>query len=312
MTIKEIFHKYYHVCFYILCLTALMVGLMIRTQNLGSLRPFEADERLWLLVGTSLLQKGIPASWTLYWEKYPHTESIVYGGQNSLVVTPFLDHPPLFGIGMGLWAAITGNNTALPLNWAMLRLPMIVLALGTIVCTSLFIHRLFHFSFASITLIAFSFFPAHIIASRFIVAENIIAFLLAASLYAFAIVDTEKHRASNKAVVALAVIVLVCSMAILFKLSAIVIPASIGFIALLRKNWHVFIGTTMATVFSVLVLILYGAYYDWSIFLDVFSGHTGRTQSFWHFWSIFTQMDLGYFPMRDPSFIVGSIGIFTL
>ena len=298
--------------FAILCLAALSIGLIIRVQNLSSLHPFELDERVWLLAGTSLIQKGIPASWTIYWDKYKHIETTIYGGQNHVVVTPFLDHPPLFGIGMGAWAILTGNNTSKPLDWAILRLPMIALAIGTIVFTWLLLNQLFNPALATLTLVAFSFFPAHIIASRFIVAENIIAFLLVMCLWAFSIIDTESRKKSHKTVFATAVIILACGVAILFKLSAIVIPATIGSLALLRKNLRLFILVIVATVISLLLLAGYGAYYDWNLFMDILGRHAGRPQSFWYFWSIVTQLDLGYFPIRDPSIIVGFIGAFIL
>ncbi len=294
-----------------ICIIALFLGLFIRIKNLSSLHPIDLDERSWLLLGTSLLSKGVPSSWTIYWNTYEHLEGLEYGGRTETVVTPYLDHPPLFGLGMGLWATLTDNNTSEPLNWATLRLPMIALALGTIVMTWLFLHRLFNPTFAALTAVAFAFFPSHIIASRFIAPEHAIAFLLVSSLYAFAVIDTPRGKTSHRTV-AMATIVTICSLAIFLKLSAIVIPATLGLLALLRKNTTVFLGVAGATLISIFLFLAYGAYYDWGLFLEVLGGHTGRPQSFWHFWSIVTQMDLGYFSLRDPSIIIGFVGLFTL
>ncbi|HEX3559386.1 MAG TPA: glycosyltransferase family 39 protein [Pyrinomonadaceae bacterium] len=295
-------------------LLALLAALAfsVRAQKLGSLHPFDLDERVWLLTGTSLIQKGTPASWTIFWDKYPHRENMPFGGVNHLVVEPFLDHPPLFALGVGAWAALTGNNGPKPLNWAVLRLPMVLLALATIGVTWLFLRRLCGPPLSSFTLLAFSFFPAHIIASRFVVAENAIAFLLMLCLYAFLIVDREAEENPKRAALAKYIIVAVCGLAILLKLSAIVIPATIGLLSLLRKNRPLFKSVVAATLVSVLLFVGYGAYYDWGIFKSVMAGHGSRPQSFWHFWSIVTQLDLGYFPLRDPSVIIGFVGLFTL
>lgn len=296
-----------------LCLVVLIVAALARSQNLSALHPFEADEKLWLLMGTSLLQTGTPASWTIYWDKYSPPTTIPLDGENELVVTPFLDHPPLFGLGVGLWATLVGSSPAQPLNWTLLRLPVIALSLAALVATFVFLQRLFNPLFAFLTLAAFATFPAHVISSRFIVAENLIAALLVACLTAFTFLecqnqDRERSRMSTMAAVFLYVI---CSIAILIKLSAIVIPATVGVLAILKKKWTVAGGILASSTLSVVALGLYGAHYDWSIFIDVLAGHSERPQSFWHFWSIITQLDLGYYALQDPSIIVGVLGLFA-
>lgn len=297
---------------FILVIIALAVGVGVRTQRLGALRPYDSDERVWILQGAMLLKTGAPAAWTRYWEKYPPAFTTAFGGQNQVMVSPFLDHPPLFGLAMGAWAMATGNDTAAPFNWALLRLPMITLALGTLVFTWLFVRRLFTPVQAAITAVAFAFFPAHSIASRFIVAENAIAFLLILGLYAFAMTATAERQHTRQAKLATAIIAVICIIAIWLKLSAIIIPATLGLLALLKKNWRLFTIITAATLVSLVLFVLYGAYYDWSIFRDVLAGHLDRQQSFWHFWSVVTQMDLGNYQFSDPSIIVGFIGLFTL
>ncbi|MEK7499544.1 MAG: phospholipid carrier-dependent glycosyltransferase, partial [Patescibacteria group bacterium] len=312
MHIKVLQQRYRKTALLVLVGTAIIIGLCVRTQNLGALHPFENDEQSWLLMGTSLLQQGIPVSWTVFWDKYPTTEIFRYGGLEQLVVTPFLDHPPLFGLFIGAWAALTGNNTYRPLDWMALRMPMIALAMGTILFTGLFINKLFHSTLASVTAIVFLFFPAHIVASRFIAAEHAIAFLFMLSLYVFAVFDSENNKNTPKAALCITIIALCSGMAILLKLSGIVLPATIIFLSLFRKNWLLLGVTLLATSISISLFLLYGNYYDWGIFTSVLSGHSTRPQSFWHFWSIFTQMDIGNFTMRDPSFIAGMIGLFTL
>lgn len=295
-----------------ICVLILALAAAVRSQNLAALHPFEADERLWLLVGTSLIQTGIPASWTIYWEKYDNMAILPLGGQEHVVVTPFLDHPPLFGLGLGLWANLTGNNTTAPFNWAILRMPMIFISLASLFMTALLLRRLFDTSFAITTLTAFAFFPTHIIASRFIVAENMIAALLMTALYAFSVIDTSQQGRRAALRYAAASIYLICGSAALLKLSGLAIPASLCFLALLRKKWKLAAGIAFSAAISLALLALWGAYYDWSIFIDVLGGHTGRPQSFWHFWSILTHLDLGYFPLPDPSLIVGFIGMLAL
>ncbi len=290
----------------------LAAALLVRIQNLGAIRPFEEDERSWLLLGTSLLRTGVPECWTIYWNRYSHLENINLGGVVHLVAVPYLDHPPVFGLGMGIWTKIIGNDTSERLDWDKLRWPMIGVSMVTIGATTLLAHKLWGRRMAGITLLAASFFPSQVIAARFIAAENLIAALLMVCLYAFAVIDigTQKNKWLTR--LAMTVIGIISGGAILLKLSGIVIPASIGLLALMRKKWRVFGITAAATLMSIGILTAYAAHYDWGLFVSLLQEHTGRPQSFWNFWAIVTQMDLGYFSFRDPAIIIGFIGLFLL
>jgi 4-amino-4-deoxy-L-arabinose transferase-like glycosyltransferase len=290
----------------------LAVGVVLRIQNLATLHPFDNDERAWLLLGRSLLNTGTPASWTIYWDVYPELATTRYGGLEHVVARPYLDHPPLFGLAIGAWAKLTGNGGAETLNWAKLRFPMVLLAYGTLALIGLFVNYLLGKDYAVLTTVAMVFFPAHALASRFIAAENAIAFLLMLGLCGLIVWDTKKNLSKKTRYALIGGLAVISGAAIWVKLSGVVVPATLGLVALLRKRPRIFMVIAAAATGAIGMLMVYGAWYDWEVFWKILSGHTTRPQSFWSFWTIVTQMDLGYLPLKDPSWIVGFVGIFLL
>lgn len=292
------------------CAGWLLVGLVLRLQLLDEPRQFPRDERVWLMVGTSLLERGEPVSWSMFSKVYERKEEVTFDGERQVAVVPYLDHPPLFALGMGVWASLFGGAGAAPLPWAVLRLPMIGVAMLTMVMTAMLVRALWGTTPAVLTLAAFAVFPAHVAASRFVTPESVIALLLVACLYVVAQLDSERDgRAARLGLIFLG---LAGGSAVWLKLSGIVVPATVIVLAAARRNWSAVRWAGGATLLSVLLLAAWGAYYDWSAFMSVLHEHSSRPQSFWHSWRLVTDPDLGYWRLRDPALIVGFIGLLGL
>ena len=58
-----------------------------------------ADESAWTLLGASLIQERVPASWSYFlpYENYHYVEGLF----DAPIVRPALDHPPLFSLVPG-------------------------------------------------------------------------------------------------------------------------------------------------------------------------------------------------------------------
>jgi len=63
-----------------------------------------------------------------------------------------------------------------------------------------------------------------------------------------------------------------------------------------------------AAIVSALLFAGYGYFYNWEVFTGLLAAHQDRVQTFVHFWTLFTNLDVGGYALFDPSIIVGLIG----
>ncbi|MFM6515047.1 MAG: glycosyltransferase, partial [Microcystis panniformis] len=102
-------HKYWLIGAIITCL-----GAFLRIYNYDSLPPdnWTADEYAFAWSGMSLLQTGIPTSWS-WLNPTDNFPTVVWEAKNIRyrLVTPWFDHPPLFGLLVGLFAILGGAKT---------------------------------------------------------------------------------------------------------------------------------------------------------------------------------------------------------
>jgi hypothetical protein len=287
----------------------LIVGLAagIRSINLDKLDTIQNDEETWVLSGISLIQKGYPESWTVFWETYGEYHWSYIGGKQRVVVHPYLDHPPLFQLLMGGWAHVTENASRAPFDWTVLRIPMILVGMLTIVGTSLWVYHAYSTQWAIFTAASYIVLPTHILATRIIAAEHILALLLVVVVVAL-VKFLENGVQKRYAVGLLMFVCLVVFIAPLIKLSGIVIPLVAGSILIAHKKYR----ATLAVIGSALVGVglysAYGCYYDCTLFWSILQQHGSRPQTFWYFFTLFSKPDIGYFELEDPFFIVGLVG----
>lgn len=289
----------------LLFLALILIAVLLRAGNLGEFRPMDPDEVSWLMVGTSLIKTGKPTAWTMFGGAYG--KAGIAAGET---VTPYLDHPPLFSLLVGGWAYWLGETNAAQFNWELVRIPMIVISVLTIIVTWLFVRRVFGGTMANFVLLAFVFFPTHVVTSRIIAAEHLIGLLLILGLYLFAVFETTEKKGVRRATGT--GMALLCVVSLMIKLSAVVIPATLCFLALYRRRWYLGVLLVLSSAVSVLLLLGYGYYYDWAAFVNVVVSHNGRPQNLAYFWTIFTSLDIGNYGMYDPSVIVGFIGVVSL
>jgi len=158
--------------------------MSVRFLHLDTFNFIQTDEETWLFSGLSLIQNGYPESWTVFWESYGEYHWSRIGGVQEVVVRPYLDHPPLFQLLIGGWGMLTGNTGATPFDWKIIRIPMIVIAGLSIGMTTLLVKKIGTTGWAFFTLISFLFLPSHILTSRIIAAEHLIALCMTAVVVA--------------------------------------------------------------------------------------------------------------------------------
>jgi hypothetical protein len=288
-------------------LILILIGTILRLYHIENLHTVEPDERLWIDAGVSLIKDKVPTSWTIRW---PYHNWAAYDSVDGSTVTPWLDHPPLFALMSGGWTILAGQDNVVNLKWGLQRLPMAVISVLTVWLTYLFVKRAYNRGLAFFVLMALVFFPSHVIASRFALAENAIPLFLMAGAYALAVClstpTTNTRRISSVMAFTLAFL------APLLKLSGIVVPMTLALFLFMIKRYK--LGWAMIGVgaCSVGTFMIYAWFYGWEVFIGAQKAHVLREQSFENFWTLFTRMDIGNYTLSDPSLIVGFIGLIAL
>lgn len=295
---------------YLLLSLFVVLGFGLRVFRLDKFNTITSDEETWIISGLSLLNSGQPESWTVFWETYEAMGEVYWkevGDENRVLVKPYLDHPPVFQMLMGSWAALTQNNGDTVFNWWWLRLPMIGTALATITLTAVLARRLFDSVTAILSTVSFLVLPAHILAARVVAAEQLLALLLVGSLVLVQqYLDTKRQSSLGWE---LGVLIFITFMAILIKLSGIIIAITLGIIFLTQKQWYELVVTVVAALLGIATFIGYGCYYNCQLFWAVLEHHAARPQTFWYFFTLFGKPDLGYYELRDPMMVLGLIGV---
>ena len=236
-------------------------------------------------VGMSLIKIGLPvgisgiSGYQFNDMRYINVDrvfqSTAYGNPVSINY-PWFDHPPLMGLVTGGWAYLKGARVFEEANSFIIRKPVVIL--GVISVGLLFIYGwlCYSFSVGLISSLIYATVPLMVVSSRMIQAENglIPLFLLSLILY--------KLFTKNNSLVYLFLCGIVSGLAILFKLSGIVVFLTIIFLMYFEKSKIkkeiieniIFYGVI---VFSIgIIFVIYGATYDLKQFMAIFLSNSNR------------------------------------
>ena len=241
----------------------ILLGWVLRFYNYAHFPiPHEtADEMAWTMVGTSLLQAGVPTGWSYF--EYPSRQEVVINDQFYPLVTPYLDHPPLFSLVPGSIQWLKKASVTEPLGFEWLRFPVVLigclnLVLFYFVSKSLFATKSEHL----VSTALFALTPSIIFSSRLVLAENVlITWLL---LLILLITKLEQYRR----IFPVAVILVTCLM-ILTKVAGIALVAGIGLYALLYKNYRLLWLLIIGAVTGFVTTLAYASYYNLDLFFSI-------------------------------------------
>lgn len=290
-----------------LVLLLLLIAFSLRMYRVDVLTSAANDERLWLMAGVSLLKEGAPTAWTIGWSQHRWDK---YWYSEDGVVTPWLDHPPLFALFTGGWSLLMGGLDINEPNQAALRFPMVVISVVTIFFTWLLARRIFNEQVAVFVLAVYTFFPTDMVASRFILAEHTMPLLLISSMYVWLLYIDEKENKKKRSWEI--VLWIICAVAPLMKLIGVIVPMTIIILASLHKHYRFAVRMILVSISSIGLFLLYAWFYSWEVFLGAQAAHMQRPQSFGHFWSLFTQLSTGNVSVTDPTMIIGWAGLFLV
>lgn len=260
----KIFSKHFFVF-----VAILVVAFFLRFYNYTSfpITGETADENAWTFFGASLIQDGQPTSWSYF---RPYLEgNYVYQdrGDEAPLVRPALDHPPLFALIPGFAHSLKNNWTDFP-SLKLIRFPM--LFVGTINVALLFILADKYFKkkkWVYLTSLIYATAPSFVFASRLVVAENL---LVTWTLLALIFLRPEKWKFRYL------LLLLVGILAVLTKVSGVIIPISIFVYGLAIKDKKAMMAGVWGLVAGGLLFALWGAYFNWQLFIDVLFGQSNR------------------------------------
>ena len=229
------------------------------------------DEFAWTWQGMSLWQTGIPTSWSPH-PQYKNFQIKNFQGALVRLVTPYLEHPPLFGLIAGGFALITGSKQLFDIALGQIRVLALVLGTTSIWLVFLVAKKLYGVIIGLLSAMLYATAPTIVIGSRIVQNENFfIPVFLIIWLIILNYLESQKPWQRNLAAV----------LAGLLTLAKIPWAAATVALCLLMASKKRFkdmliIGAIALSIFS--LYFIYGAVYDWSTFINLWGLQTARAK----------------------------------
>jgi 4-amino-4-deoxy-L-arabinose transferase-like glycosyltransferase len=223
------------------------------------------------------------------------------------LIDPYLDHPPLAMLFIGLPSYVFGLTEFTPIPHVLMRMPAIFASVFSLFFTFILAKQLFSQKTAFLSLIVLSFSPIFVFSHRQPYLENFLTPLLLLSLIAL------KKYLKNKNNKKIFIILLVCAgLAPWIKITGIGITCLICFWFLKEKvKFKKTVQVVMATTLSLALYAAYGFLVNKDHFIKSLMLQSGRGMDINAFFKILLQPEF-YSPFLDGSYILGFITIFAL
>ena len=245
---------------YTILIVILLVGGLLRHHNL-SVWPREGatfDEFAWTFQGISILNTGVPESWSPHASYTNKTEYFNPQGAHFTLVTPYLEHPPLFGIVAGSFAKLRGVNTFDEVTIAKIRPLALVMGVMSIVAVFVLANAVYGNVVGLLASGVYAILPTVVIGSRLVQNENFFIPLFLFALY-FAYRYIESASKNKKLITFnLGLTALLCGLLPLAKMPWITASVAVLAMFLFAKKWKA-AGIVLATTGAFLgAWLIYG------------------------------------------------------
>lgn len=259
----------------IFVIVVLLIGLALRinTYTQNPPRGSSSDEYTYAFLGMSLLEKGVPTSWSYFpqYQNYGHTYKLTIDHIFFPMVTPYFDHPPFNGILVGGWAMINGQTTYQSVKIGTIRQIPIALGMLSSILVYLLAFKIYGKKTAIWSLLIYSTATIIVLETRTVFAENLLTPLF---LSALLILHTFKKRLPLFHVIILGII---AGLAFWTKELGIVVFLSIISILFLEKTkLKTVIIFACIFIFIVSLYFLYGYIYNWELFKAIIFAQGSR------------------------------------
>jgi 4-amino-4-deoxy-L-arabinose transferase-like glycosyltransferase len=229
-----------------------------------------ADEWAWAWGGLTLLTRGVPTGWS-YLHAYTGYDVIHLHGTGYPLVTPWLDHPPLFAVLVGAFQLLFGEHTLAASTTAAIRLPAVLLGAVSVGLTQLVGRRVVGPGAALTGAALLAVAPAPVLLSREVESEALLAPLLLLAILLVHRIWTGEGRTGT--IVALGAVAAAAS---LTKVPGVAVGGAAALALLAGRRWQGAAAAAAGAVAGLGIYALYGAHYDWSVLLAVINAQSGR------------------------------------
>lgn len=250
----------------------LAISLILRLHNYEQYpqRGATSDEYTYAFLGISLLKDHVPISWSSF-PSYKNIRHLTVKKLYFPIVWPYFDHPPLSGFLTGGLSLLVGQDSFEKVNLKTIRLVPIFLSMLSSILLFLISFRLYNYKTAVWALLIYVTTTIFVINGRVALSENLLTPVFLLSLYLFSLF--EKKISYTKAII----FGILSGLAFWTKELGIVVFLSL-FYLFKKKNLKLnllvlFVGVSLLIIGS---YFLYGAYYDWDLFLKIWSMQSDR------------------------------------
>lgn len=259
---------------------ALLVGGVLVLAAILRLHRFDripylnetADELAFVWSGWSFLHDGVPTAWS---GKIAYGNAPVYlwSGFRYRLVTPWFDHPPLYGLLVGWATSLAGAREMLEASLSVARLVSVALGVVAVALLYLLARRNYGRAVALTSILLFATIPTIVVASRLAVAESLIVVLLLGSVLA-----TQTYLARpNGGWVWLVLAGVAAGAAGLAKVPGLTVGISVLLFLLAAKRWRsAAIASALVVGVGIVPYVLMGFIFDRALFVQVVLTQTER------------------------------------
>ncbi|WP_413175221.1 ArnT family glycosyltransferase [Anabaena azotica] len=257
------------------CTLITILGSAIRIYKYDQIpvHDWTADEYAFAWSGMSLIKDHVPTSWS--WLKaYGDLPRVDWKGGTYQLVTPWLDHPPLFSLIVGSAAILGGANTFFDCTLTTIRIPSLIFGILSIILFYILSLRLYNTKIAIISSVIFATNPNIVFLSRLAVSENFILFLSLLTLLYF----LEYSKSSNLTYLYIAAFL--AGLASLAKITGFFLVPMLCLLLILQKKWRESLLVFVIGLSLLSIYFIYGISYNSELFFKVIQSHTERFENF--------------------------------
>lgn len=257
----------------IFLLLIIFLGFYLRFHNYDKFPRHGAtfDEFAWTWQGISLWQNHIPTSWSPH-PHYKNFEIKKFQGAWIRFVTPYLEHPPLFGLVAGGFALLTGSKNMDDINLSQIRILSLGLGVVSIFLIFLLAKKVYGDFIGFLSALLYATIPTVVIGSRIVQNENfLIPIMLIVWLLIINYLQAKKIWQRNLAAI-------LAGLLTLAKVPWAAVTFALCFLLVKKRHFKdVFIvGAIAVSIFS--LYFVYGRFYDWPTFIGLWGLQTARAK----------------------------------
>lgn len=256
---------------WIICVLIILLGAILRIHSYDSIpkHGWQHDEYAFAWSGMSLIKDHVPSSWS-WLGAYGDFPIEKWKGDDYRIVTPWFDHPPLFGLIVGMAAILGGENSFFEVSLTYIRIPSLILGIASILLVYILARKLYGTGVAVLSSLIFATNPTIVFLSRVAVSENLILFLSLATILSI----LRFFKTSNNFYLYLSAFL--AGIASITKITGIFLVLFLFSFLIYKKKWK---EGVIAIVIGLLIFstyFIYGWIYDFKLFMSVLLGHSAR------------------------------------